>query len=267
MQSRKCFYCNICNGMTMMMINYRLQCFFSVKDRCLRFARFVVSNPIRISSVQSGRADSRVNGTHVEIWLNFIVRAVTHEKASPAVHYKTPGKERDGQELLHSALLDSNLRKPLQWESSSTWIPRCHFQQKTVQWCCQVLLRHLLCIQTFCGPRRLFPCLPLYSRRSPRTRVSWWRTCCGSADLPPSCTGASRLQAHLLRPLEPQLWTTPAQSTSPCLHLSQKDQALHKHQFQTIQITWSLEWMRFSRQQHETVGFSFVYKLATLYCW
>ncbi len=66
-----------------------------------------------------------------------------------------PLEKRGTEKLLHSALLDSNLRKHLQWESSSTLIPRCHFQQKTVQWCCQVLLRHLRCIQTFCGHRAL----------------------------------------------------------------------------------------------------------------
>lgn len=121
-----------------------------------------------------------------------------------------------------------------------------------------MLLRHLLCIRTFCGPRRRFPCHPVYNRRLPRTRAFWWRTCWGSADLPPSCTGASRLQAHLLRPREPQLWITLLGSTSPGLRLCQKAQARHKHHLPiTTQITWNLEWMQSSRQQHETVSFSY----------
>lgn len=140
-------------------------------------------------------------------------------------------------------------------DSSDTWILR--FPTKTVQWCCQVFLRHQLCIRTFCGPRRLFPCHPVYTRLLPRTRAFWWKTCWGSADLPPSCTGAFLLQAHLFRLQEPQLWITLLRSTSPGLHLCQKDQARHKRHLPIMtQITWNLEWMQFSRQQHATVGFS-----------
>lgn len=190
------------------------------------------------------------------IWLNFIVRAVTPAKAYPVSTIKPLEKRGTGKSSFSLPSWTLTTHASAERDSSDAWILR--FLTKTVQWCCQVLLRHLLCIRTFCGPRRRFPCHPVYNRRLPRTRAFWWRTCWGSADLPPSCTGASRLQAHLLRPREPQLWITRLGSTSPGLRLCQKAQARHKHHLPiTTQITWNLEWMQSSRQQHETVCFSY----------
>ncbi len=170
-------------------------------------------------------------------------------------------KRGTGKSSFILPLLDSNLRKHLQWESSSTLIPRCHFQQKTVA----------MMLPSVIAPPAMYPNFlrPSAALSLPPTLQSAFTT--HSSFLVEDLLRISRPATFMHRSIQSPSVSPPATGATnseqllhsprrPCLHHWQKDQALHKHQFQTTQITWSLEWMRFSRQQHETVGLSFVYK-------